>query len=71
MKRICSRTPNLSIPVLVGLFLNSAAPDVSSAQALTTSGDSFQLIPGVVVDRARNQAYVMSPEGGVVAIDLA
>jgi hypothetical protein len=70
MERICSRTPNLMIRVLVGLFLSSAAPDVSSAQALTI-GDSFQLIPGIVVDRARNQAYVMGPEGGVLAIDLA
>jgi hypothetical protein len=32
---------------------------------------SFQLNPGVVVDPDRQEAYVMSPEGGIVAVDLA
>ena len=31
---------------------------------------SFQLSPGVVVDLDRSQAYVMSPEGAIVAVDL-
>ena len=32
---------------------------------------NFQLSPGVVVDPNRGEAYVMSPEGGIVALDLA
>ena len=32
---------------------------------------SFQLSPGVVVDPDRREAYVMSPKGGIVAVDLA
>jgi hypothetical protein len=32
---------------------------------------SFQLSPGVVVDPDRREAYVMSPRGGIVAVDLA
>jgi hypothetical protein len=32
---------------------------------------SFQLSPGVVVDTDRHEAYVMSPSGGIVALDLA
>lgn len=32
---------------------------------------SFQLSPGVVVDSDRREAYVMSPRGGIVAVDLA
>jgi hypothetical protein len=32
---------------------------------------SFRLSPGVVVDPDRRQAYVMSPSGGIVAVDLA
>lgn len=32
---------------------------------------SFQLTPGVVVDPDRQEAYVMSPEGGIVAVGLA
>ena len=32
---------------------------------------SFQLSPGVVVDPDRREAYLMSPEGGIVAVDLA
>lgn len=32
---------------------------------------SFQLSPGVVVDPDRDEAYVMSAEGGIVALDLA
>jgi hypothetical protein len=70
MKRICSPTSDFLIPALVGLVLASTTPEASLAQA-QPSADSFQLIPGVVVDRARNQAYVMSPEGGIVAVDLA
>jgi outer membrane protein assembly factor BamB len=31
----------------------------------------FQLIPGVVIDPNRREAYVMSPEGDIVALDLA
>jgi hypothetical protein len=31
----------------------------------------FQLTPGVLVDPDRREAYVMSPEGGIVAVDLA
>jgi hypothetical protein len=30
----------------------------------------FQLSPGVVVDPERREAYVMSPDGGIVAVDL-
>lgn len=32
---------------------------------------SFQLSPGVVVDLDHHEAYVMSPRGGIVAVDLA
>jgi hypothetical protein len=32
---------------------------------------SFELSPGVVVDTDRGEAYVMSPEGGIVAVGLA
>jgi hypothetical protein len=32
---------------------------------------SFQLSPGVIVDPDRREAYVMSPRGGIVAVDLA
>lgn len=32
---------------------------------------SFELSPGVVVDRDRSEAYVMSPDGPIVALDLA
>jgi hypothetical protein len=32
---------------------------------------AFQLSPGVVVDPGRHEAYVMSPDGGIVAVDLA
>src|SRR5262245_22756111 len=32
---------------------------------------SFQLSPGVVVDPDHQEAYVMSPRGGIVAVDLA
>ncbi len=32
---------------------------------------SFQLSPGLVVDSDRREAYVMSPRGGIVAVDLA
>jgi hypothetical protein len=31
---------------------------------------SFQLNPGVLVDAERGEAYVMSPEGGIVAVGL-
>lgn len=31
---------------------------------------SFQLSPGVVVDTDRGEAYLMSPDGGIVAVDL-
>jgi len=31
---------------------------------------SFELSPGVVVDTDRSEAYVMSPEGGIVALEL-
>jgi hypothetical protein len=31
---------------------------------------SFQLSPGVVVDPDRQEAYLMSPDGGIVAVDL-
>jgi hypothetical protein len=32
---------------------------------------SFELSPGVVVDRDRSEAYVMNPDGAIVALDLA
>jgi hypothetical protein len=32
---------------------------------------SFQLSPGVIVDPDRREAYVMSPQGGIDAVDLA
>lgn len=32
---------------------------------------SFQLVPGVVVEPDRHQVFVMSPDGGIVGIDLA
>jgi hypothetical protein len=32
---------------------------------------SVELSPGVVIDPDRREAYVMSPEGGIVAVDLA
>ena len=32
---------------------------------------SFELSPGVVIDTDRSEAYVMSPTGGIVALDLA
>ena len=32
---------------------------------------SFELSPGIVVDTDRSEAYVMSPSGGIVALDLA
>lgn len=32
---------------------------------------SFQLSPGVLIDPDRLEAYVMSPQGGIVAVDLA
>jgi hypothetical protein len=32
---------------------------------------SFELSPGVVVDTDRGEAYLMSPEGGIVAVGLA
>jgi len=32
---------------------------------------SFQLVPGVVVEPDRHQVFVMTPEGGVVGLDLA
>ena len=32
---------------------------------------SFELSPGVVIDPARSEAYVMDPDGGIAAVDLA
>ena len=32
---------------------------------------SFELSPGVVIDPDRSEAYVMHPEGGIAAVDLA
>jgi hypothetical protein len=32
---------------------------------------TFELSPGIVVDTDRSEAYVMSPAGGIVALDLA
>jgi hypothetical protein len=32
---------------------------------------SFQLVPGVVVEPDRHQVFVMTPEGGIVGLDLA
>jgi hypothetical protein len=34
-------------------------------------GKSIELVPGVVVDLATNRAYVMRPEGGIAALELA
>jgi hypothetical protein len=33
--------------------------------------DTFQLSPGVVIDPNRSEAFVMDPEGEIVAVDLA
>jgi hypothetical protein len=35
------------------------------------SMNSFELTPGVVVDRDQNQAYLMTPQNGVAAVNLA
>jgi hypothetical protein len=32
---------------------------------------SFELSPGIVIDRDRGEAYAMSPDGGILALDLA
>src|SRR5947209_13294551 len=50
--------------------LNSRA-SARGGQSRITIMTSFQLTPGVVIDTDRNEAYLMSPEGGIVALDIA
>jgi hypothetical protein len=46
-----------------------AWPDCAAAQDRLLL-DSFQLTPGVIVDRNRNQLYLMSPEHFIMAVDI-
>lgn len=52
-----------TIPILVALVLSTAA---ASAQQ-----DRFELVPGVVVDSARDALYLMSPGGGVEGLSVS
>jgi hypothetical protein len=54
--------------VIAGVAIG--APNPSTAQG-EKAVSSFELSPGVVVDSNRGEVYVMSPEGGIVAVDLA
>jgi hypothetical protein len=54
--------------VIVIAVASLAAPLLAWSQG---TASSFQLTPGIVVDLAKNQAYVMRPEGGILALDLS
>jgi hypothetical protein len=54
--------------VIVIAVASLAAPLLAWSQG---TASSFQLTPGIVVDLDKNQAYVMRPEGGVLALDLS
>jgi hypothetical protein len=60
---------------MASLGIMAAALAAIALGASTAQGQhpmaNFQLTPGVLVDPNRGEAYVMSPEGGIVALDLA
>ena len=63
------RTFNL--PVLAMAALASGLFAHASLGLGDKTANSFELAPGLVVDLNTNRAYVMRPEGGIAAIDLA
>jgi hypothetical protein len=64
----CPPPAKLPIVVIVIAVALVAAPLFAWSQG---TASSFQLTPGIVVDLDKNQAYVMRPEGGVLALDLS
>ncbi len=63
--RFSNATP--LIAVILALVLLLPLPSARSQEAVK----SFELRPGVVVSLDKNEAYVMKPEGGIAAVDLA
>lgn len=62
----------LWMPLLFVLAATTGAVSPGSdLMAQSTSADSFQLSPGILVSIGQRMAYVMKPEGGLSAIDLA
>jgi len=69
-------SPGLSRRQAMALLMAAAAVPVVSVLSPTTARsqpnvNSFKLTPGVVVDLNRGRAYVMRPQAGIVAVDLA
>ena len=55
------------IAVILALALLLPLPSARSQATVK----SFELRPGVVVSLDKNEAYVMKPEGGIAAVNLA
>jgi hypothetical protein len=69
MQRNRCRQANARSLVLAVLAIILVGSDRSTAQD-TATVSSFQLSPGIVVNLTRHEAYVTSPEGGIVAVNL-
>jgi hypothetical protein len=69
--RMHATMPQLSRRRAVALLLaTAAAPLVPSIAQSQDRMSDFQLAPGVIIDRARNRAYIMTPDNRIAAIDL-
>lgn len=70
---VLGRAPSpMSARPIASILLTLVATAVASAgEMLAHSGSTFEFRPGVIVDRDRAAVYVMSPERGIDAIDLA
>jgi hypothetical protein len=64
----CPPPAKLPIAAIVIAVASVAAPLFAWSQGTSSS---FQLTPGIVIDLGKNQAYVMRPEGGILALDLS
>lgn len=58
------------LAALIAALVACSAPRPVPAQEEAVAG-AFELRPGVIVDPARGLVYLMSPQGGIDAVDLA
>ena len=70
MKNLRCRSFDVVIKTLTAGMLILAWSYQSAAQEQPTMS-AFELLPGVIVAPDRSMAYIMSPEGGIDAVELA
>lgn len=61
----------LVIGIMATLFLGKCNRSASAATAAEQMSTPFELRPGVVVDPAAARLYLMNPQGGIDAVELA